>query len=510
MDRVVRQGRDEAQPAPRAEPADPQAHHPLHVQGRGVARRSPRAAARTLSAALRTHPRPHPGRSRRDRPRDPAQAAPRPAAAGIGPLLVAERAALAGGATPVGPRLGAAFVRRTPPDGDAGAGAPIAVLDPVGERRAPSAIRERPTPAARSAPSTWRRASRRRRRRGLVTAPVSKASIARHASRLPRPHRLPRRSLRPRALRPRLPDGLSRARLQVALLTVHGRCAAPRRRAAEAISRRSAARRHAAAASRRRPQPPRRRGGPAGDEEANCSRRRRRGAPAGLDACGGERRLAIRARPAGEFDWVLALYHDQGLIAVKTAPRGEATNWTLGLPFLRTSVDHGTAFALAGRGVAADSPLRACFAAAVALGRDGLPRGAKEADSKSRLPPAASPPGAPAAEVRSTGVSRQVEIDRAAGPRPAAAARRPPGRPTPSSRGRLQLPPRRRTPSSASPRPRPPAHDVPGARARHPARRPSGCRATAVGTELDVGPALGVEVAGAAQRALDATLPPTG
>lgn len=67
--------------------------------------------------------------------------------------------------------------------------------------------------------------------------------------------------------------------------------------------------------------------------------------------------LFARAR-RGEFDWVLALYHDQGLIAVKTAAFGLATNWTIGLPYLRTSVDHGTAFAIAGQGVADAEPLR--------------------------------------------------------------------------------------------------------------------------------------------------------
>src|SRR5262249_62314265 len=45
------------------------------------------------------------------------------------------------------------------------------------------------------------------------------------------------------------------------------------------------------------------------------------------------------------------------LIAVKTAAFGLATNWTLGLPFLRTSVDHGTAFGIAGRGIADERPL---------------------------------------------------------------------------------------------------------------------------------------------------------
>ena len=61
--------------------------------------------------------------------------------------------------------------------------------------------------------------------------------------------------------------------------------------------------------------------------------------------------LFARARE-GEFDWVLALTHDQGLIPVKTAAFGQATNWTLGLPYIRTSVDHGTAHDLAGKGKA--------------------------------------------------------------------------------------------------------------------------------------------------------------
>jgi 4-hydroxythreonine-4-phosphate dehydrogenase len=54
----------------------------------------------------------------------------------------------------------------------------------------------------------------------------------------------------------------------------------------------------------------------------------------------------------GEFDVVVACYHDQGLIPVKLVAFGEAVNVTLGLPIIRTSVDHGTAFDIAGRGVA--------------------------------------------------------------------------------------------------------------------------------------------------------------
>jgi 4-hydroxythreonine-4-phosphate dehydrogenase len=54
----------------------------------------------------------------------------------------------------------------------------------------------------------------------------------------------------------------------------------------------------------------------------------------------------------GEFDCVLACYHDQGLIPVKLLAFGQAVNVTLGLPIIRTSVDHGTAFDIAGQGVA--------------------------------------------------------------------------------------------------------------------------------------------------------------
>lgn len=59
----------------------------------------------------------------------------------------------------------------------------------------------------------------------------------------------------------------------------------------------------------------------------------------------------------GEFDAVLALYHDQGLIPIKLIGFGRAVNVTLGLPFVRTSVDHGTAFDIAGKGIAQHSSM---------------------------------------------------------------------------------------------------------------------------------------------------------
>lgn len=92
----------------------------------------------------------------------------------------------------------------------------------------------------------------------------------------------------------------------------------------------------------------------------------------GVDVSGPESADSLFARVRrGAYDWVLALYHDQGLIAVKTAAFGEATNWTVGLPYLRTSVDHGTAYDIAGRGLADASSLRAVIGTTVRLLAEG-------------------------------------------------------------------------------------------------------------------------------------------
>lgn len=69
----------------------------------------------------------------------------------------------------------------------------------------------------------------------------------------------------------------------------------------------------------------------------------------------------------GEFDIVLSCYHDQGLIPIKCLSFGEAVNVTLGLPFIRTSVDHGTAFDIAGQGKAEHSSMVAAIKLAVEL-----------------------------------------------------------------------------------------------------------------------------------------------
>jgi 4-hydroxythreonine-4-phosphate dehydrogenase len=78
----------------------------------------------------------------------------------------------------------------------------------------------------------------------------------------------------------------------------------------------------------------------------------------GIDVTGPWPADTVFVRAArGEFDAVVACYHDQGLIPVKLLAFGRAVNVTLGLPIIRTSVDHGTAFDIAGTGRADHSSL---------------------------------------------------------------------------------------------------------------------------------------------------------
>ncbi len=70
---------------------------------------------------------------------------------------------------------------------------------------------------------------------------------------------------------------------------------------------------------------------------------------------------AFRRALRGEFDVVIAMYHDQGLIAIKTLGFGQAVNVTLGLPIIRTSVDHGTGFDIVEQGIASCDSLVAAI-----------------------------------------------------------------------------------------------------------------------------------------------------
>jgi len=73
---------------------------------------------------------------------------------------------------------------------------------------------------------------------------------------------------------------------------------------------------------------------------------------------------------SGQFDAVIAMYHDQGLIPLKLLHFSDAVNVTLGLPIIRTSVDHGTAYDIAGTGKADDSSLKAAIRMAAEMVRN--------------------------------------------------------------------------------------------------------------------------------------------
>lgn len=101
-------------------------------------------------------------------------------------------------------------------------------------------------------------------------------------------------------------------------------------------------------------------GGLFGDEEARIYEPALAAlAAAGLNVSGPIPADTVFLRAArGEFDAVVAPYHDVGMAAFKTAAFGQGVNVTLGLPFVRTSPDHGTALDIAGRGLADDSSMR--------------------------------------------------------------------------------------------------------------------------------------------------------
>lgn len=114
-------------------------------------------------------------------------------------------------------------------------------------------------------------------------------------------------------------------------------------------------------------------GGLFGDEEANIISPAIQAARAqGLEVVGPLPGDSVFHRAkTGEFDVVLGMYHDQALVPLKLLDFDHAVNVTLGLPLIRTSVDHGTAYDIAGRGVAAASSMIAALRLAARMVRDG-------------------------------------------------------------------------------------------------------------------------------------------
>src|SRR5205085_8482884 len=112
-------------------------------------------------------------------------------------------------------------------------------------------------------------------------------------------------------------------------------------------------------------------GGIFGDEEARIVRPAIEAAKAsGVDASGPWPADGLFPKAAaGEFDAVIALYHDQGLIPAKLLDFRDTVNVTLGLPWPRTSPDHGTADAIAGKDMADPEPMIAALLLAATLAR---------------------------------------------------------------------------------------------------------------------------------------------
>jgi 4-hydroxythreonine-4-phosphate dehydrogenase len=307
------------------------------------------------------------------------------------PLLVAERAALDAlrPSLPGFPWDRLAYLAGPPAEGsDAAAGLDalpadaIPVLDPVAERRAVELGRSGPADArgAMAALDAGIALARSGAARALVTAPVSKESIARHVLPGFKGHTdyLAEAAGLERYGRDYLMAFLAPG-LQVALLSVHlplveaiaGITPQALDEALACLDRHAGGRIALAGLN-----PHAGEGGLLGAEDgALLAPAALRARARGLDVRGPESADSLFARAkGGEFDWVLALYHDQGLIAVKTAAFGLATNWTLGLPFLRTSVDHGTAFALAGKDRADARPLAHVLETTLGLIAGELPR----------------------------------------------------------------------------------------------------------------------------------------
>jgi 4-hydroxythreonine-4-phosphate dehydrogenase len=92
--------------------------------------------------------------------------------------------------------------------------------------------------------------------------------------------------------------------------------------------------------------------------------------PLSPDSCWNSSAKAWREKDAEKHDGILAMYHDQGLIPMKVIALNYSVNTTIGLPFIRTSPDHGTGFDIAGKGIAQSQSMIEAIKAAIELTKD--------------------------------------------------------------------------------------------------------------------------------------------
>ena len=92
--------------------------------------------------------------------------------------------------------------------------------------------------------------------------------------------------------------------------------------------------------------------------------------PLSPDSCWNSSARAWRYKDAEKHDGILAMYHDQGLIPMKVIAQNYSVNTTIGLPFIRTSPDHGTAFDIAGKGIAQSQSMIEAIKAAIEISKN--------------------------------------------------------------------------------------------------------------------------------------------
>ncbi len=259
---------------------------------------------------------------------------------------------------------------------------PVWVLDAAPQARADTGVATPSSHAALAALAYLRRAATgclRGEFAALVTAPVSKEAILR--SGVPfvgQTEYLAEMAHVPDVTMMLLGDDERGRWLRVALVTTH----LPLKDVAASISQRDVTRaiQHAADACRKLKltrarvgvaglNPHAGEGGMLGDEELRVIHPGIEAArQLGFDVAGpiaGD--TVFHQALRGDFDVVVAMYHDQGLAPLKLIAFDRGVNWTLGLPFARTSPDHGTAFNIAGQGVADPSSMQAAIRMACQL-----------------------------------------------------------------------------------------------------------------------------------------------
>jgi len=92
--------------------------------------------------------------------------------------------------------------------------------------------------------------------------------------------------------------------------------------------------------------------------------------PLSPDSCWNSSAKAWRTNDAEKHDGILAMYHDQGLIPMKVIAQNYSVNTTIGLPFIRTSPDHGTGFDIAGKGIAQSQSMIEAIKTAIEMSRN--------------------------------------------------------------------------------------------------------------------------------------------